>query len=95
MPKRIRLHLTEPQIEQLTRIRDTDKRAYLRERAGAILKIDEGISPHQVALRGLLKKRDPDTVYTWVHRFIEAGVSGLTIKEGRGRKPAFFPSPSN
>ena len=56
-----------------------------------MLKIHQGISPHAVARRGLLKKRDPDTVYAWLRRYREQGVSGLFNRPGRGRKPAFFP----
>ena len=63
----------------------------LRERAAALLKIQEGSSPHKVALKGLLKKRDPDTIYTWLRRYRENGIQGLSHKPGRGRKPAFSP----
>ena len=65
--------------------------AYLRERATALLKIHQGFSPHEVARRGLLKPRDPDTVYAWLRRYREHGISGLSNKPGRGRKPAFSP----
>ena len=40
---------------------------------------------------GLLKKRDPDTVYAWLRRYREHGIRGLLNKPGRGRKPAFSP----
>jgi transposase len=46
----------------------------------------------QVALSGLLKPRDPDTVYSWIRRYQAEGLDGLLIKPGRGRKPAFSPS---
>jgi len=77
------------QQEQLKQIRDSHKDAYMRERAAAILKIADGMSPHQVALNGLLKTRKPDTVYDWVERFQSEGIAGLPIKSGRGRKPAY------
>jgi len=40
----------------------------------------------------LLKRRDPDSVYTWLNRYGEQGFAGLVIQPGRGRKPAFSPS---
>jgi transposase len=91
MPKLITICLTPEQQEQLERIRDTDKRPYMRERAAAMLKIAEGASPRQVALNGLLKPRQPDTVYDWLHRYQQEGIAGLPVKPGRGRKPAYFP----
>ncbi len=49
MPELITICLTEQQEQQLEHLRDTDKRPYMRERAAAVLKIAEGISPRQVA----------------------------------------------
>ena len=63
MPKLITFCLTQEQQKQLEQIRDTDKRPYMRERSAAMLKISEGISPRQVALNGLHKRRKPDTIY--------------------------------
>ena len=91
MPKLITNCITQDQQDQLEQLRDTDKRPYMRERAAAMLKIAEGVSPRQVALNGLLKPRKPDTVYSWLHRYEKDGVAGLQIKSGRGRKPAYFP----
>lgn len=91
MAKRHKLHLSDEQLEDLRHLRDTGEPAYLRERAAALLKIAAGASPHKVAQSGLLKKRKPDTVYTWLHRYREAGVMGLRHKPGKGRKPAFAP----
>lgn len=91
MPKLLTVCLTPEQQEQLEHIRDNDKRPYMRERASAILKIAEGASGRQVALDGLLKQRKPDTIYDWVERYQSEGISGLSIKPGRGRKPAFSP----
>lgn len=92
MPKRRYLELTSEQIGELEDIRDRHDKAFLRERASALLKIGSGTSPHQVALHGLLKPRDPDTIYDWMDRFEAEGIVGLGIKPGRGRKPAFSPS---
>lgn len=68
---------------------------YVRERAAALLKIDQGQSARQVALHGLLQPRGDDTIYQWVHRYQSQGLAGLIhIQPGRGRKAAFFPSDS-
>jgi hypothetical protein len=93
MPQRRRLQLTDERLAELKRARDTAKRPYVRERAAALVRVAEGESPRHVARTGLLKPRDPDTVYAWVDRYEAAGVAGLTIRPGRGRKPAFSPSP--
>lgn len=66
MPKRRTLSLTPEQESDLVRMRDHDRRPYMRERAAALLKIASGMSPHAVALHGLLKRRDRDTVYRWL-----------------------------
>ncbi len=71
------LSLTKEQRQELLRLRDHDRRPYARERGAAILKIAEGQSPHRVAMHGLLKPRDPDTVYAWLDRFQAEGVAGL------------------
>ena len=85
------LELSESEIHALVELRDKGEPAYLRERATAMLKIHEGVSPHEVACRELLKTRDPDTVYAWLRRYREQGIDGLSHKPGRGRKPAFSP----
>ena len=91
MPQPLTIELTDEQRQELENIRDTHEKPYLRERATAILKIAAGQSGRAVALHGLLKKRHPDTVYEWVHRWEAEGVNGLSLREGRGRKPAFSP----
>ena len=73
MAMRRTLELTPEQREYLVRMRDHDKRPYLRERAAALLKIAAGMSPHHVARNGLLKPRHPDTVYEWLDDFIHTG----------------------
>ena len=71
------LSLTEEQRQELHQLRDHDSRPDVRERAAAILKIADGQSPHRVARSGLLKPRDPDSVYAWVGRYQAEGVAGL------------------
>ncbi len=89
MAKHHKLELSETDHQKLVELRDKGKPAYLRERAAALLKINEGLSPHKVARKALLKERDPDTVYTWLRRYKENGIQGLFQKPGRGRKPAY------
>jgi hypothetical protein len=85
------LKLTTEQRRELEQVRDHDVKAYLREKAAALIKIADGMSPHAVARQGLLKPRDPDSVYAWLRRYQEGGVAALRIRHGRGRKPAYFP----
>lgn len=86
------LELTAPERAELTALRDTAPVPYLRERAAALLKVAEGQTAAHVARAGLLQPRQPETVYAWLHRYRAEGIAGLTIRPGRGRKPAFFPS---
>jgi hypothetical protein len=71
------LLLTEDQRQQLLQLRDHDPRPYVRERGAALLKIAEGEPPHRVAKHGLLKPRDPDTVYSWLDLYQASGIPGL------------------
>ncbi len=87
-----RLTLTEEQRTALVQLRDRGPKAYLRERAAALVKIADGMSAAAVARSGLLRRRAPDTIYAWLTRFQAEGLAGLTIRPGRGRKPAFSPS---
>lgn len=91
MSRRPPLILDEHARKTLIEMRDHHPKAYLRERAGALLKIADGMSPAAVARAGLLKKRRADTVYDWLDRYQVKGLAGLYLKAGRGRKPAFFP----
>lgn len=91
MPKLRTIKLTSKEKTELKGVRKKHPKAYMRERAAAILKISKGQSPHYVATKGLLKRRDPDTVYEWLDRYEATGLEGLQIKPGRGRKPAFSP----
>lgn len=84
--------LTAEQRVKLARLRDTGEKPHIRERAAALIKINEGQSAYEVARSGLLKPRDVDTLYAWLDRFEEEGIDGLNIRPGRGRKPAFSPS---
>jgi transposase len=87
----INLELNESQAGELEQIRDHHHKPYMRERAAALLKVAGGNSGREVALNGLHKERDPDTIYSWVRRYQAEGVEGLIIRRGRGRKAAFSP----
>jgi transposase len=91
MTKVLVIELSQEQQQELEQVRDKAPKAYMRERAAALLKIAEGRTGRQVALKGLLKARQPDTIYRWVARYRAEGVGGLSNRPGRGRKPAFFP----
>ena len=83
---RLHLKLTKKERDLLVSIRDKDEKAYRREKAAALLKIGEGQSPHEVAKQGLLKERDPDTIYSWVKDFVTTGIKSLTHKPRRKQK---------
>jgi hypothetical protein len=87
------LVLTDQQRQQLLHLRDHAEKAYVRERAAALLKIADGMAAALVARQGLLRPRKPDTVYAWLVRFQAGGIDDLQVRAGRGRKPAFSPSP--
>jgi len=85
MVRRRTLTLTEEQRAELEDLRDHCPTPYLRERAAALLKIADGASPHSVALHGLFKSRDPDTIYAWLNAYTQEGVKGLVQKPRRSR----------
>ena len=71
------LKLKTEQEQELTQLRDQTEHEYIRERCAALLKIAGGQSPHWVALHGLLKPRDPDTIYSWLNIYEAEGLAGL------------------
>ncbi|NET69467.1 MAG: helix-turn-helix domain-containing protein, partial [Moorea sp. SIO1G6] len=86
------LELDEVSRITLEAMRDNHPKAYMRERAAALLKMAAGKSGAEVARSGLLKERQADTVYGWRSNYEQEGLGGLYLKPGRGRKPAFSPS---
>jgi len=86
MAARRTLELKTKQRQELAQYRDHDARPYMRERCGALLKIAGGQTPHAVARQGLLKPRDPDTLYGWLRIYEEAGVSGLVAHQHGGKR---------
>ena len=77
MAERRTLDLTREQQQTLEEGRDHHPRPAVRERCAALLKIAQGKTPHWVAQHGLLKERDPDTLYAWLSRYQREGLAGL------------------
>ncbi len=90
MADRRRLRLTQDQRMELERHRDHDPRPYVRERSAALVKIADGMSPHAVAQGGLLRERDPDTVYGWLNTYEAAGVAGVIEHRHGGARRGHF-----
>jgi hypothetical protein len=90
MADRRKLRLTQEQRVELERHRDRDRRPYVRERSAALMKIADGMSPHAVAQGGLLRKRDPDTVYGWLNAYEAAGVAGVIEHQHGGARRGHF-----
>jgi hypothetical protein len=78
------LSLTATQRRALEAARDHEDRPYVRERAAALLKVADGQTPHAVARQGLLKPRDPDTVYGWLDIYEQDGLAGLIAHQHGG-----------
>lgn len=92
MPKRLDITLRADQRAELLEARDHHPKAYMREKAAAILKIaDERLPALEVATHRLLKRRDDNTVRSWPRRYLHGGLADLLVQAGRGRKPAFSP----
>src|SRR5713226_2217588 len=71
------LKLSNRKRKQLIWHRDRDPHPYVRERSAAMLKIADGHAPHWVAQQGLLKTRDPDTLYQWLDWYEAGGFAEL------------------
>jgi hypothetical protein len=85
------LRLKEGEEQELTALLMTHPKAYVRERACALLKIHRGMSQKAVAKSGLLLSRREHTVGDWVSRFMKQGISSLEDAPRSGRKASFFP----
>jgi transposase len=90
MAQRRKLAVTRAQRKELVAHRDHDPRPYVRERCAAMVKIADGMSPHAVARGGLLKARDPDTVYGWLNTYEAAGLPGLQAQQHGGPRRGCF-----
>ena len=83
------LELSEAERAKLLEHRDHDGRPQVRERCAALLKIADGQSAHEVAHHGLLKVRDPDTVYGWLNVYQAEGLNGLLSRLQGGNHRSF------
>ena len=84
MVERLKLGLSAGERAELEAHRDHDLRPYVRERCAALLKVAGGDSAHAVALSGLLRPRDPDTLYYWVDLYRREGLAGLIARQHGG-----------
>lgn len=78
------LRLKTREQRALEYYRDHDARPYVRERCSALLKIAAGETAHAVARQGVLKPRDPDTLYGWLEIYEDEGVAGLVAHQQGG-----------
>lgn len=86
MARRRMLKLSEEQQQALSELRKRTKAEEVRERCAALLKIANGASAHQVAQQGLLRQRDPDTVYKWLDIYEAEGMAGLQAHRHGGQR---------
>ena len=86
MPRRRTLTLNAEQLQQLLEHRDHDPRPYVRERCAALVKVADGLSPHAVTRSGLLKPRQPDTVYHWLNRYQAQWLPGVLAHQHGGSR---------
>jgi hypothetical protein len=84
MPARRTLALGPEQRTLLVQHRDHDPRPHVRERCAAVLKVADGLSPHAVARSGLLRPRDPDTLYAWLDFYQQGGLPSLCAHQQGG-----------
>jgi hypothetical protein len=84
MPARRTLPLSQEQRSLLAYHRDHDPRPFARERCAALLKVADGLPAHAVARHGLLRPRDPDTLYSWLGLYQRDGLAGLLAHQQGG-----------
>ena len=90
MAQRRTLTLSQEEEKELTELRNQTKQEYVRERCAAILKVAGGQSAHWVALNGLLKIREPDTVYNWLDIYEAEGLAGLQAHQQGGNHRGYL-----
>ena len=86
MYQRRTLALSDGERAELLDHRDHDPRPYVRERCAALLKIADGQAPYAVANTGLLRNRDPDSVYAWLDYYRAEGLPGLLAHQHGGNR---------
>src|SRR5260370_38452533 len=75
----------EPPTEGLRRLIKTDADPRVRQRAQAVLLVEQG---HSLASVGRLREMKPDRVRIWQRRFAAEGRQGLLDRSRRGGPPA-------
>ncbi len=90
MARQRTLTLTEEERSQLIAHRDHHASPQVRERCAALLKVAGGKSPHWVAQHGLLKERDPDTIYNWMNIYEVEGLAGLIARQHGGPRQGYL-----
>ena len=85
------LRIKAEDLSELQEASRTHPKAYVRERATALLKIHSGMSQKEVAQKGLLQHRRENTVGDWVNRYLKNGIAGLIDAPRSGRRSGFFP----
>jgi transposase len=75
----------EPPAEELRRLIKTDPDPRARQRAQAVLLVEQG---HTLASVGRLLEMKPDRVRIWQRRYAAEGRTGLLDRSRRGRPPA-------
>lgn len=91
MCRSCQLDLSPQRRRSLIQVRDHHAKPHMREKAAALLKLADGWTVKNIARFGLLRPRARNTVAAWVTRYKTAGLRGLAVQPGRGRKSAFSP----
>ena len=86
MYQRRTLALSDDERAELLYHRDHAPKPFVRERCAALLKIADGHAPYAVANDGLLRHRDPDTVYAWLDYYQGEGLPGLLAHQHGGNR---------
>jgi transposase len=84
MPKQLKISLTTEEREQVTQASWQDDRAEVRQRAEAIRLLDLDRTKEEVAEE---MEVTIQSIYNWVHRWLEGGLEGLANEPRPGRKP--------
>jgi hypothetical protein len=84
MARRRTVGLAPEQRTEWLWYRDHDPRPYVRERCAAVLKVGDATTAREVARQGLLKRREPDTVYAWLGSYQLEGVAGSIARQHGG-----------
>ena len=81
---RWQVSVSPEQRRELEQARDHHPKPYVRERCAAILLMADGKSPNWVAVHGVLKPHDTNTVYRWVNWYQTEGLAGLLAHQQGG-----------